>query len=222
MNELKAALRNGPATAGMRNTHRSGRLLIREEPPAGPAAGTGDLLRAARAGDSAAWEEIVRSYGGLMWATARSFRLQPADAGDAVQLTWLRLIENCVRIDNPERLGGWLKTTAHRECLRISRRDTHLAHGAEGPGDSADPADDLEERVIDAVTAQEIRALVKELPPRWRTLLHALYTDAPRTYSEITDTLGIPIGSIGPTRTRALKQLRCMIEERGLDLAGVS
>ncbi|WP_103341278.1 RNA polymerase sigma factor [Amycolatopsis sp. CA-126428] len=189
---------------------------------AGSAAGTADLLRAARAGDSAAWEEIVRSYGGLLWATARSFRLQPADAGDAVQLTWLRLIENCGRIENSERLGGWLKTTARRECLRISGRATHLADSAEPAGDSADPVGSLEDRVIDADTARAIRALVEELPPRWRTLIHALYIGVPRSYSEITEALGIPLGSIGPTRTRALHRLRAMIEERGLDLAMVS
>lgn len=181
-----------------------------------------DLLRAARVGDAAAWDEIVRSYSGLLWATARSFRLQPADASDAVQLTWLRLIENCGHIENPERLAGWLKTTARRECLRISKRATHLTASAEVVGDSADPAGGVEGRVIDADTARAIRSLVEELPPRWRSLVTALYIGVPLSYSEITEDLGIPSGSIGPTRARALRQLRCMIEERGLDLAMVS
>ncbi|WP_290051581.1 RNA polymerase sigma factor [Amycolatopsis solani] len=179
-------------------------------------------LRAAGAGDTGAWEEIVRRYGGLLWATARSFRLQPADAGDAVQLTWLRLIEHHSHIENPERLGGWLKTTARRECLRISRRTARLPDSVEDLGDSADPASGVDERVIDSDNAQAIRSLVEELPPRWRSLVNALYIDVPRSYSEITEDLGIPTGSIGPTRTRALRQLRRMIEERGLDLAMVS
>jgi DNA-directed RNA polymerase specialized sigma24 family protein len=55
----------------------------------------------------------------MVFGKARAFALQEADALDAVQMTWLRLAENIHRIQHPERLGGWLATTAARECLRI-------------------------------------------------------------------------------------------------------
>ena len=77
------------------------------------------LLEGIRNGDAAAFNEIVRRYGKHVTMTVRSFRLQEADALDAVQMTWMRLAENTHRIQFPERLGGWLATTARRECLCI-------------------------------------------------------------------------------------------------------
>ena len=63
-------------------------------------------------------------FSGLVWATARAHRLSSADAADVVQTTWLRLVENLDRIREPEALGGWLATTARRECLRLLRLTT--------------------------------------------------------------------------------------------------
>jgi RNA polymerase sigma factor (sigma-70 family) len=175
-----------------------------------------ELLRAAGEGDPSAWEEIVHRYNSLVWAKVRSYRLQHADACDAAQMTWLRLAENCHKIQDPERLGGWLATTAHRECLRILRRPKHTSYSAEATPEPADPSADPDQRLIDADTAQALRTLIDELPPRWRTLIQELFTDSPRSYAEVAHTTGIPTGSIGPTRTRALQQLRRMINERGL------
>jgi RNA polymerase sigma factor (sigma-70 family) len=175
-----------------------------------------ELLWAAGDGNPSAWGEIVRRYHGLVGAKVRSFRLQHADACDAAQMTWLRLAENCHKIQHPERLGGWLSTTAHRECLRILRRPTHLSYGAEAMADPPDPAAGPEQRIIDADTAQALRILLDELPSRWRSLLQELFTDQPRPYAEVARTTGIPRGSIGPTRARALQQLRRMVDEHGL------
>jgi RNA polymerase sigma factor (sigma-70 family) len=169
-----------------------------------------DLLPRLSNGDPTAWEEIVRRYGRLVTATVRSFRLQNADALDAVQMTWLRLGENALRIQSPERLPGWLATTARRECLHILRQ----AKRASGPIDVADPSMDPERRAIDADTARTLWNLVDELPPRQRTLLRALFTDQPRPYTEVSRTTGIPAGAIGPTRARALAKLRCSLEQR--------
>ncbi|MGH3922686.1 MAG: RNA polymerase sigma factor, partial [Pseudonocardiaceae bacterium] len=69
-----------------------------------------DLLSRARGGEPGAWEEIVRRYSNVVFATVRSFRLQDADALDAVQMTWLRLAENAHRVQVPDRLAGWLAT----------------------------------------------------------------------------------------------------------------
>ncbi|MGH3608600.1 MAG: RNA polymerase sigma factor, partial [Pseudonocardiaceae bacterium] len=71
-----------------------------------------DLLRRAGNGDQAAWEEILLRHGKRVFATVCSFRLQEADALDAVQMTWLRLAEHAHEIRDAEQLGGWLATTA--------------------------------------------------------------------------------------------------------------
>ncbi|MGH3636839.1 MAG: RNA polymerase sigma factor, partial [Mycobacterium sp.] len=81
-----------------------------------------DLVLRISEGDAAAWDEILCRYGKLVSGTVRSFRLQEADALDAMQMTWLRLAENAHRVQFPEQLGGWLATTARRECLHILRQ----------------------------------------------------------------------------------------------------
>lgn len=177
-----------------------------------------DLLVRARGGESAAWEEIVRRYSSVVFATVRSFRLQDADVFDAVQMTWLRLAENSHRVQFPERLAGWLATTARRECLHILRQQAkHSPAPAETVAESVvDPGVGPEQRVIDRDTAQTLWSLVAELSPLRRTLLRALFTDNPRPYTEVARAAGIPAGGIGPTRARALQQLRRRLDEHGL------
>ena len=189
----------------------------------GPAAATPsiiDLLSRAGSGDPAAWEEIVRRYSKLVFSKVRSFRLQEADAHDAVQATWLRLAENWRSVQHPEHLSGWLATVASRECLHILRQAKRAPTPTDTVADDvADPSMGPEQHVIDAQTAQAVRNLVAELPPRRRTLLRALFTDNPRPYAEVAHRTGLPIGSIGPTRARTLQQLRRTADERGLGQA---
>ncbi|MGH3869171.1 MAG: RNA polymerase sigma factor [Pseudonocardiaceae bacterium] len=175
-----------------------------------------DLLPRASGGDSRAWEEIVRRYSGVVSATVRSYRLQDNDALDAAQMTWLRLAENIHQVQSPERLGGWLATTARRECLRILRDRAKLASDPLDIDAVADSSVGPEQHVIDRDTAQTLRHLVAELAPRKRNLLQALFTDNPGSYTDIARATGIPISSIGPTRARALQQLRALSTERGL------
>jgi RNA polymerase sigma factor (sigma-70 family) len=167
------------------------------------------LLEGIRNGDAAAWDEIVRRYSKLVTATVRSFRLKDADALDAVEMTWLRLAENTHRIQFPERLGGWLATTARRECLHILRQVKPVPGLVDiTPATVADPSVGPEQHVIDADTAETLRKLVAELPPRRRTLMRTLFTDYPRSYAaDAAQTAGMPPGGIGPIRARALRQL---------------
>src|ERR1700675_2359018 len=92
-----------------------------------------ELVRAAAHGDQAAWATIVDRFQGLVWATSRAHRLSHADAADVAQTTWLRVVEHLDRIREPEALGGWVATTARRECLRHIR-----LHGREVPSDEPD------------------------------------------------------------------------------------
>lgn len=177
-----------------------------------------ELLRQVCDQDPTAWEEIVRRYSAAVGTKVRSFRLQDADALDAVQTTWLRLAENCSRIQLPDHLSGWLATTASRECLRILRYQTQ--HTPASPDVVAQRAIDLsvgpEQRVVDTDTAEQLWSLVSTLSPRRQTLLRELFYDDPRPYEEVALSTGIPTGGIGPTRARALTQLRRRLDERGL------
>jgi RNA polymerase sigma factor (sigma-70 family) len=175
------------------------------------------LLLRIREGDAAAWNEIFRRYGKLVSSTVRSFRLQEADVLDAVQMTWLRLAENAHRVQFPERLGGWLATTARRECLHILRQVKPIPGLIDiTPDTVADPAVGPEQHAIEADIAETLRKLVAELSPRRRALVRMLFTDRPRSYAEVAQTAGIPAGGIGPTRARALRQLRDKLHEQEL------
>ncbi|HEY6422720.1 MAG TPA: sigma-70 family RNA polymerase sigma factor [Pseudonocardiaceae bacterium] len=177
-----------------------------------------ELLERACASDPTAWDELVRRYSGVVASKVRSFGLQHADALDAAQMTWLRLAENCHRVELPEHLGGWLATTASRECLRILRQQSKLTPTPhEGAAERlADQSVGPEQQTIDADTARLLWSVVATLPPRRRTLLRELFVDNPRSYTEVARRTGIPPGGIGPTRARALAQLRRRLSERGL------
>ena len=174
-----------------------------------------DLLLRAGDGDPAAWNEIVHRYGKLVFATVRSFRLQDADALDAAQTTWLRLAEHVHQVKDPDRLAGWLITTARRECLHILYQAKSTFFDAVA-GTFADPSAGPEQRIIDADTTRILWNLVNELSPRQQTVLRALFAHHPHPYAEVARTAGIQPGGIGPTRARALTQLRDRLEQHGL------
>jgi RNA polymerase sigma factor (sigma-70 family) len=176
-----------------------------------------DLLLGISNGDPAAWDEILSRYGKLVYTTVRSFRLQEADALDAVQMTWLRLAENADRVQFPERLGGWLATTARRECLHIVRKIKVGPNYTDvAPEIVPDPSVGPEQRAIDANSTVELRKLIDELSPLRRTLIRMLFTEEPCSYGEIARIAGIPPGGIGPTRARALRQLRDKLDAASL------
>jgi RNA polymerase sigma factor (sigma-70 family) len=176
-----------------------------------------DLLVAAGGGDQQAWAEIVCRFHDLVRSVTRSYRLQDADACDAEQRTWLRLVEHRDSVRDPERLGGWLATTAARECLRILR-DGRWTVALEKMETLPDPDGDVEQRVVDSATADQLWRIVGTLPPRGRTVMHALFAGEPAPYAEVSARTGIPVGSLGPTRARVLEQVRSRFEG---ELAGV-
>jgi len=188
----------------------------------GQTASLADLVRWAGEGDRAAWNEIVDRYAGIVWAIARRHRLSAADAADVSQTTWLRLVEHLDRIENPERIGAWLATTARHESLRVLR----LA-GRQIPAlddDFAELADARADTRVDAALLtderdRELRELVAALPARDQLLLQLLSHDAQPSYVEIGAALGMPTGSIGPTRARCLERLRRVAATRGINLA---
>jgi RNA polymerase sigma factor (sigma-70 family) len=178
---------------------------------------TAALVTAAAGGDKAAWQALVERFGAMVWSIARGYRLSRADAADVSQTVWLRLAENIGKINNPERVGAWLATAARRECLQSIRTSTRTVP----IGDMAlfeDAETDLnptEEEVLRAEgereSAHRARVLwqaLGRLPERCQQLLRVLMASPPPSYAEVAAALGLPVGSIGPTRARCLQRLR--------------
>lgn len=177
------------------------------------------IVPAAAAGDPSAWNALMDRFGRMIVAIARSCRLNEADVGEVHQTTWLRLVENIGRVEQPERIGAWLATTARRESLRIVRGKARLFLNHEASTQLPDPdgkppdAGPLAEERADAV-----RRAFALLPPHCQRLLGILAVDNPPSYKTLSKTLSMPIGSIGPTRGRCLEHLRRIMEELGADI----
>jgi RNA polymerase sigma factor (sigma-70 family) len=178
-------------------------------------------LREAASGDERAWGEIVEEFGGMIWAIARRHRLCHAASADVVQTTWLRLAENVGRLREPGRLGAWLATTARRECLRTLCASARELPDPEPPEIIDAGTASVDGALIAAERDAAVRSALKRLPDRDRTLLRMLVAESPPSYQKIGLQLEMPIGSIGPTRGRALTRLRRELERHDstLDLA---
>jgi RNA polymerase sigma factor (sigma-70 family) len=157
--------------------------------------------------DEAAWGRLVARYGGLVWAVARAHRLSDADAADVCQATWLRLVEHLDRVRDRGALGGWLATTARRECLRMLRAGGRVVPVADPP-DSIDDRAQVDARLLASERDERLWSAFGRLERRDRALLRMLAADPRPSYEEIGCALGMPVGSIGPTRARALERLR--------------
>jgi RNA polymerase sigma factor (sigma-70 family) len=179
-----------------------------------------NLVRCAAEGDSDAWNQLVERFAGMVWAVARSYRLNASDAADVSQTTWLRLVQHLDRIEQPERVGAWLAITARHEALRVARQasrqlpigDHIIIDLIAEDGVSNDDALLANER------ARELWALVMRLPARCQLILRLLTADPPLSYRDLGEALDMPIGSIGPTRARCLEHLRKIASSAGISV----
>ena len=172
------------------------------------------LLEAARQGDQAAWDELVARFNNLVWSIVRGFRLSGTDAADAVQMTWLRLVENLDGIRDADRLASWLCTTARRECLQQLRRKGRTAIPMDDTvlQDVADDADPVDAGLLLDERDGALWRAFSALGERCRRLLRVMMATPPPSYQEVSEALDIPHGSIGPTRQRCLDALRKIVD----------
>jgi RNA polymerase sigma factor (sigma-70 family) len=168
-----------------------------------------ELLRKARAGDDRAWERLHHRFTPMLRGIARSYRLSPTDVDDVVQTTWLRLVDNIGGLRDPAAVPGWLATTARRESLRLLQVPLreYLTDDPDlggGPTESADP----ERELLAAELRTVLKRAVATLPHRHRQLMTLLVAQPTLDYQELSTTLTMPIGSIGPIRARSMARLR--------------
>lgn len=164
-------------------------------------------LERARGGEIAALDEVVRELNPLLWHVARAQGLETGEAYDVVQTTWLELLRRLDEIRVPAALTSWLISTTKREAWRVNRGRNRVVDGAE-PAEMADGAPELDEGLI---TGERDRALwthFRRLSQRCQELLRVVALVDRPDYALVSEALGMPHGSIGPTRGRCLAKLR--------------
>ena len=171
-----------------------------------------ELVGRIRKGDASAWRDLIDHYEPLLRWLARQHRLSAEDAADAVQLTWLRCLEHIDQLTHAERLRAWLTTICRRESIRLAtgrRREVPLNEAevtwliGNTPRES-DPYAEAKRRDENDRLDRAIAALTQ----RQRIVLLELLRWEGQSYLALSHRLGLPVGSLGPTRQRALTRLR--------------
>jgi RNA polymerase sigma factor (sigma-70 family) len=164
----------------------------------------------ARNDDKQAWDALVERYSPLVRSICRRYRLSGPDAADVGQNVWLRLVEQLDRLRDPAALPGWLVTTTQRECCQFVRtaRRRHVLERVPDADDILGQTGVVEQELLAVELGAALRGAFCQLPPGHQQLISLLIQDPPVPYAEISARLGIPVGSIGPTRSRCLNRLR--------------
>ncbi len=188
-----------------------------------PSASDDDASLVARClrGEAAAWTVLVQRYQRLVFAIVRRTGLDEHTAADVFQTVFSRLVQHLPRIGDPSRLQAWIVTTAKREAILQAQRGQRvvsMTRSADGDDDAnewdlADETPTAEDALDELQQLHRVRLALDRLEPRQRDLMLLLFNDDDRkvSYDDIAAQLGIPVGSIGPTRARCLEKLRRML-----------
>lgn len=165
-------------------------------------------------GDPTAWNDLVDRYGRLVYSVPAKLRFAAADADDVFQKVFAIVLRRLETLRDQQRLGAWLIRTTYRECWRHAK-----VYKKSAPLDESFPADG--EPAEDEVSRAEQQDLVRQglarIDERCRKLLTALFmvSDKP-DYERISRELGMPVGSIGPTRARCFQKMEAILRSLGL------
>ncbi len=181
------------------------------------------LIDACRQGDAAAWEALVLRYQRLIYSIPSRAGLDEQQSAEVFQSVFARLIEHLHKLEQPDRLQAWLVTTTKRETWRLLRQlRQHTAAGSEISTDdeAAQEVPDHQPLPHEALQRLEdqhlVRLALEQLDARCRRLLALLYYhETALSYTDIATELGVPSGSIGPTRARCLQKLRAHLDQVG-------
>ena len=172
------------------------------------------LFRAFREGDEARMGDLVALVTPILWHTARAQRLERELAEDVVQTSWLALVRSADSIADPQAVLQWLIVTVRREAWRVVKRDARVEpREFESDDVPTSPEAAPEEQVLRDDNASRLWQHVAHLNDRCRELLRVIAFAERPDYASVAESLGMPVGSIGPTRGRCLAKLRQLLTD---------
>jgi RNA polymerase sigma factor (sigma-70 family) len=166
------------------------------------------------AGDPVALDELVRVMTPVLWHVVRAYRLSSEVAEDVVQTTWLAMVRSRESIHEATAVGGWLTTTARREAWKVAKASGRGIPVEDDELDRRLPDQDSPETAVVRRDGEErLWDAVERLSERCQALLRIVAFEHRPDYARIASDLGMPVGSIGPTRGRCLQKLRALIQD---------
>ncbi len=176
-----------------------------------------ELLKACQRGDQAAWDQLVDHYGRLIYSIPRRYGLSEADADDVFASVWATVFKSLDSLRDDTKLSAWLITTAHRECWRVGKKRGTYHQLDQAMPDISSPSDAHAEKWE---RQHIVRTGLRELGGRCEELLTALFLEPGEpSYDAIAQRIGMPVGSIGPTRARCFQKLQSILQTMGLDFS---
>ena len=173
----------------------------------------GLLLKAAQEGSRDGLGQIVEELTPLLWRVARAQGLSSQDAEDAVQAGWIALVGNLGQLRDPGALTSWLLVVVKRESWRVkAARGRERSVETETLSDLIDPSASPEEAVLEDERGRAVRRALGRLPERCQQLMRVVAFAQRPDYDAVAAALGMPRGSIGPTRGRCLAKLRVLLD----------
>jgi RNA polymerase sigma-70 factor (ECF subfamily) len=168
------------------------------------------LVERCRAGEAAAWNELVERFSRYVYAIAvRAFRLPEPDAEDVFQDVFARTYERLDSLRDDAAIRPWIAQLTRNACIdriRASGREELVSDPLEGA------VDEVLEQLDEALTVHEgLRAI----SPNCREILDRFFA-RDESYRTIGEALGIPAGTIASRISRCLGKLRIELEGREL------
>jgi RNA polymerase sigma factor (sigma-70 family) len=152
---------------------------------------------------------LVAELTPLVWHVARGNGLDRNTAEDVVQTVWLALLRHLDRLTEPKALVSWLITTTRREANRTRKRGTGQVELPDDIGDQLPGTDPLPEaELLRDERDRQLWQAFHGLTQRCQELLRLTVLAGRAEYRDVAEQLGMPHGSIGPTRGRCLSSLR--------------
>ncbi len=171
-------------------------------------------------GDADAWVQLVDRHSRLVYSVPRRYGFAPSDCDDVHQAVFAALVSSVAKLRNPQGLAKWLITSAHRESWRIGRARSRVLNTDSDFVSVSDPAESLVDEVEER---QLVRNALDELGGRCKGLLERLFGGSDGSdYGRVASDLGVPIGSIGPTRSRCLDKLGVILQKMGIRAPGAA
>lgn len=174
------------------------------------------LVDACLRGETRSWDTLVQRYRRLVYSIPIEYGFRPEDADDVFQNVFAIVLEKLSGLRDRRRLSAWLITTTHRECWRLRRKTGVVLDPDRSPALQESPAPDRAEAWE---LRQTVRAALSHLSSRCRELLRALFLDPGEpSYAKVSERLGLPVGSIGPTRARCFEKLEVVLRDMAPEL----